>query len=189
MTAHGDDEQSAGEPILMSDFSQRKGRNMFTISRSVCINSSAASVWRVLSELESIHLWVEPIRRSWCEGSTTRGRDAIRICELGGNLRVKETIVDWVEGRSFAYTGEGAPLTKRAVNRWTVEERGSQSLVTTTAEVVVKGGIFGRILEPLFATVAGRMGSRSLASLKFYVESGTPYVGKAGNLLPIPAAC
>jgi carbon monoxide dehydrogenase subunit G len=162
---------------------------MFTISRSVCIDAPAASVWRVLSELESIHLWVEAIRHSHCEGSTTRGRDAVRVCELGGNLKVRETIVDWIEGSSFAYTGEGAPLTKRAVNRWTVEERGSQSLVTTTAEVALKGGIFGRILEPLFAAVAGRMGSRSLASLKFYVENGTPYAGKARDLLPVPAAC
>jgi hypothetical protein len=33
------------------------------------------------------------------------------------------------------------------------------------------------------------MGSRSLASLKFYVENGTPYGGKARDLLPIPAVC
>ena len=162
---------------------------MFTISRSVCIDAPASKVWQVLSQLESIHLWVEPIRHSYCEGSTTRGRDAVRVCELGGNLKVRETIVDWIEGRSFAYAGEGAPLTKRAVNRWTVEERGSQSLVTTTAEVALKGGICGRLLEPLFAAVAGRMGVRSLAGLKFYVENGTPYQGNARRLLPKPATC
>jgi len=162
---------------------------MFKASRSVCIDAPAAAVWKVLSALDSIHLWVEPIRHSYCEGSTRRGPDAVRVCELGANLRVRETIVDWIEGSSFAYEGEGAPLTRRAVNRWTVEDRGAQSLVTTTAEVVLKGGIFGRVLEPLFATVAGRMGSRSLASLKFYVENGTPYAGKARDLPPIPAVC
>lgn len=162
---------------------------MFTISRSVCVDAPASKVWQVLSQLEAIHLWVEPIRHSYCEGSATRGRDAVCVCELGGNIRVRETIIEWVEGKSFAYSGEGAPLAKRAINRWAVEERGSQSLVTTTAEVVLKGGIFGRILEPLFAVVAGRMGVRSLAGLKFYVENGTPYVGTARRLLPIPAAC
>jgi hypothetical protein len=55
--------------------------------------------------------------------------------------------------------------------------------------VVLKGGIFGRILEPLFAVVAGRMGMRSLAGLKFYVENDNPYAGNACSLLPIPAAC
>jgi hypothetical protein len=162
---------------------------MFKASRSVCIDAPAATVWKVLSELDSIHLWVEPIRHSYCEGSTRRGPDAVRVCELGANIRVRETIVNWIEGRSFAYEGEGAPLTERAVNRWTVEERGSQSLVTTTAEVVIKGGVMGRLLEPLFAAVAGRMGSRSLASLKFYVENGAPYTGRARDLLPIPVAC
>lgn len=162
---------------------------MFTISRSVCIDAPASKVWQVLSHLEAIHLWVEPIRHSYCEGSATRGRDAVRVCELGGNIKVRETIVEWIEGKSFAYSGEGAPLAKRAVNRWTVEECGSQSLVTTSAEVDLKGGIFGRLLEPLFAVVAGRMGVRSLAGLKFFVETGKPYAGDARRLLPIPAAC
>ena len=51
---------------------------------------------------------------------------------------------------------------KRAINRWRVEDRGAQTLVTTFAEVELKGGIFARLLEPLFAAVARRMGSRSL---------------------------
>lgn len=48
---------------------------------------------------------------------------------------------------SFAYGGEGAPLMKRAVNRRRVEERGSQTLVTTSVEVELKGGSFGRLLR------------------------------------------
>ena len=129
---------------------------MFTISRSVCIDASASRVWKVLSELESIHVWVESIRRSYCVGERARGVDAVRICELSDDVAVRETIVEWVEGRSFAYAGEGAPMMKRAVNRWTVEDRGSQALVTTTAEVELKGGLFGRLLEPLAAAVAKR---------------------------------
>lgn len=48
-----------------------------------------------------------------------------RVCELGRNIAVRETI-----GESFAYTGEGAPLMKRALNRWSVEAHGAQTLVT-----------------------------------------------------------
>jgi uncharacterized protein YndB with AHSA1/START domain len=162
---------------------------MFTISRSVCIDAPASTVWRVLSDLNSIHLWVAPIRRSYCEGGTTRGRGAVRVCELAGNVTVRETILEWDEGLSFAYAGEGAPLMKRAINRWSVEERGAQSLVTTSAEVVIKGGIFGRVLDPLFAAVADRMGGRSLAGLKFFVENGEPFAGNARDLLPIPGVC
>jgi carbon monoxide dehydrogenase subunit G len=162
---------------------------MFTVSGSVCIDAPAAKVWEVLSALDTIHRWVAPIRRSHCEGETNRGANAVRVCELGGNVVVRETIVDWVEGQSFAYTGEGAPLMKRALNRWSVEARDAQCLVTSTAEVVLKGGILGRLLDPLFAAIALRMGRRSLATLKYYVETGRPFAGKARALLPIPAAC
>ena len=162
---------------------------MFTISRSVCIDASASKVWRVLSDLESIHVWVESIERSYCVGEHTRGVDAVRVCHIGGSFTVRETIVDWVEGESFAYVGEGAPLMKRAINRWRIEARGSQTLVTTSAEVELRGGFFGRMLDPLFASVAGRMGARSLAGLKYLVENGRPYPGNMRKLLPVPSVC
>lgn len=162
---------------------------MFTISRSVCIDAPVSTVWRVIADLESIHVWVEPIRRSYCEGTTTSGLDAVRVCHLDGHVTVRERIVDWIEGRTFAYEGQGAPLMKRAVNRWSVEERGTQTLVTTLAEVEIKGGVFGRLLEPIVAPIAKRMGSRSLAGLKYFVERGVPHKGSARKLLPIPGAC
>jgi carbon monoxide dehydrogenase subunit G len=162
---------------------------MFEISSSVCIDAPVSTVWQILSDLESIHVWVQPIRHSYCEGDLNRGLNAVRVCELGGNITVKETIVEWVEGKAFAYAGEGAPLMKRAINRWSVEERGSQTLVTSSAEVVLKGRIFGRLLDPLFAAVARGMGARSLAALKFFVENGRPFAGNARKLLPIPTAC
>jgi hypothetical protein len=34
-----------------------------------------------------------------------------------------------------------------------------------------------------------RMGQASLASLKYLVEHGTPYEGKATRLLPAPSGC
>ena len=37
---------------------------MFTISRSVCVDASASKVWGVLSNLDSIHVWVESIKRN-----------------------------------------------------------------------------------------------------------------------------
>ena len=82
---------------------------MFTISRSLCIDASASKVWGVLSDLKSIHVWVESIKRSYCVSERKRGVDAVRVCHVDGNFTVRETIVDWVEGESFAYLGEGAP--------------------------------------------------------------------------------
>jgi hypothetical protein len=112
---------------------------------------------------------------------------AVRVCELKQGT-VVETILEWDEGRSFTYQGEGAPMMKRATNRWTVEPRGSQTLVTSTAEVELKGGVVGLLLQPLVKIVASRMGARSLASLKYLVEQGHPYAG--GHRLALaPTAC
>ena len=109
------------------------------VSASVCINAPASKVWAILSELDSIHTWNESILRSYCETENNRGVDAVRVCELGGNVTVRETIIAWEEGQSFTYTGQGVPLVKRAVNTWSVLERGQQTLVTSSAEVEVKG--------------------------------------------------
>lgn len=160
---------------------------MLKMTGSVCIDAPAAAVWAVLSDLESIHLWVQSIRHSYCPAQN-RGVGAMRVCELK-QATIRETIVEWDDGRSFGYRGEGAPILKNATNLWTVEARGTQTLVTSSAEVVIKGGFLGRLLEPLVRVLAGRLGAQSLAALKYFVEHGHPYPGKAHELAPAPAIC
>jgi carbon monoxide dehydrogenase subunit G len=154
---------------------------------SVCINATAADVWAVLSDIASIERWVPLIQRSYCP-EQSRGVGAMRVCELK-QATLRETIIAWDEGRSFTYRGEGAPMLKTAINTWSVEPRGEQSLVTSAAEVELKGGFAGRLLEPLMKAMATRMGAQSLASLKYFVEHGEPYVGNVRELLPAPVAC
>jgi hypothetical protein len=160
---------------------------MLKMIGSACIDAPVAAVGAVLSDLESIHLWVESIRHSYCPAQR-RGIGAMRVCKLR-QATLRETIVEWDEGRSFKYRGEGAPMMESATNRWSVEARGDQTLVTSTAEVVLKGGFWGSLLEPLVRTLAARLGAQSLASLKYLVEHGHPYPGKARELGPAPAPC
>jgi carbon monoxide dehydrogenase subunit G len=162
---------------------------MIKISGSVCIDAPVSSVWTVLSELESIHVWADPIERSYCVGEHTRGVDAVRVCQLRGNVTVKETIVAWEEGKSFGYVAEGVPLMKRATNFWRVEERGAQTLVTASSELELKGGVFGRLLEPVLVPIVKRMVPNSLPGLKYLVENGKPYTGSTRKLLPVAASC
>jgi hypothetical protein len=157
------------------------------MTSSVCIDAPVSAVWAVLSDLDAIHVWVDSIVHSHCP-DRDRGIGAVRLCELKQGT-VRETIVEWDEGRSFAYRGEGAPMMKHAINRWSVEACGTQTLVTTTAEVALKGGVFGVLLQPLVRLVAGRMGARSLASLKYLVEEGHPYTGDPRRLAVAPSGC
>ena len=113
---------------------------------------------------------------------------AVRLCELQQGT-IRETIVHWEEGKSFKYRGEGTPMMKQATNHWSVQAHGTQTIVTTTAEVELKGGIFGVSLQPLVRMMASRMGARSLSSLKYLVEHGEPYRGNPRRLAPAPATC
>ena len=160
---------------------------MITMTASVCIDAPVAEVWAVLADLEAIPRWVPAIKRAHCPAERS-GVGASRVCELN-QATILETVVDWEEGRSFRYRGEGAPMMKTATNLWEVEARGAQTLVTSTAEAELKGGLFGRLLEPLAGVVFRRLGANSLASLKYLVEHGHPYEGPSHKLLPIQSAC
>jgi hypothetical protein len=79
---------------------------------------------------------------------------------------------------------------KRATNVWSVHPEGAnQSLFKTEAEVELKGGLFGRLLEPVMALAFRRMGSNSLAAFKYLVETGRPYTGRHSDLPRAAATC
>lgn len=163
---------------------------MIKLSTSVCINAAAEVVWERLSALEDIQLWSEPVLRATCDGEVARGVGAERTCELAGKLTIKERWTAWDEGRSFKYEGSGIPLVKRASNYWSVQPQGErQALLVSEAEIELKGGLFGRFLEPTMITRMRRMGAQSLAAFKFLVENGRPYEGHHAELPPAPTAC
>jgi hypothetical protein len=160
---------------------------MLTMAATACIDAPVEKVWSVLANLEGIHLWVRAIRHSYCPDQS-RGVGALRVCELK-QATVRETVVEWNEGRSFKYRGEGAPLMKAATNLWSVQARGTQTLVMSSVEVTFKGGILGRLLELLMKPLLRRFGRQSLASLKYFVERGRSYEGPLRSLPSAPASC
>lgn len=159
---------------------------MMKLRRTVCIEAPVERVWQVLSNLPAISPWVPAIRHAHCP-EQARGVGAMRVCELE-RFTVRETIVAWHEGRSFTYQGVGAPMMRRAQNTWSVEAHDGMTLVTSEAEVTIKGGVLGLLLQPLVTLMSARLGDQSLASLKYLVEHGHPApVGQA--LLRGPVSC
>ena len=114
---------------------------MLKMSGTVCIDALAGRVSAALSKLESIHLWSGSIRRSYCVGEHARGVDTVRVCELGGNSAIRETVVAREEGTSFTYTGEDIPFVQWASNRWCVEDLGDQTIVTSSSEACSKAAL------------------------------------------------
>jgi len=97
--------------------------------------------------------------------------------------------VDWEEGQSFKYEGFGLPMVKCACNRWSVRPEGEKTLLMSEAEVEIKGGFFGRLLEPFMKLMIRRMAPRTLASFKYLVETGRPFKGKPSELPRISSIC
>jgi hypothetical protein len=83
----------------------------------------------------------------------------------------------------------GVPLMKRATNTWSVYPRGDKTLLTSRAELVLKGGIFGQFIEPVMMLMMRRMAPDSLAAFKYLVENGRPYAGKHSELPRAPISC
>jgi hypothetical protein len=162
---------------------------MIRIFTSVCIEAPADVVWAQLAKLEDIQLWSEPVLHAYCTGAVTQGVGAERVCTLVGNTTITERWVAWDEGRSFTYEGSGIPLIQRAVNRWSVIPQGECALLTSEAEVTIKGGVLGRILEPILGPLMRRMAPNALAGFTYLVEHGYPYDGKASELPRVPATC
>ncbi len=120
----------------------------------------------------------------------TRGVGAERTCDLRGGITITERWPAWEEGHSFTYEGFGIPLVAHARNQWTVRpESDGRTLLTSDAEVVLKGGFVGRLLGPFLARQIKRLTPRTLAALAYLVEHGEPANVKHRRLPRIPVAC
>jgi hypothetical protein len=162
---------------------------MIALRSSVCIEAPAVQVWDRLARLEDIRLWSEPILDAHCAEGLDHGIGAERTCRLAGGMTVRERWLAWEEGRSFTYEGVGVPLVARARNTWTVQPEGARTLLTSDAEVILKGGRLGRLLEPVVALQVRRMGTRTLAAFKYLVEHDEPPRVRHAKLAPAPTVC
>ena len=156
---------------------------------SACIKAPKEKVWQVLSDVSNVHLWVGPILSAHCEGRQTRGVGTTRVCQLQGNMQITETWIAWDEGHSFTYQTFETAWMKSAKNTWSMEAINGDTLLTTESEIILKGGIVGKLFEPLMLMMSKSMGANSLAAFKHLVEVGRPYKGNFSSLPRVPIEC
>lgn len=162
---------------------------MLRLKISACIESSPEQTWAVLSNIENISDWAEPVLSARCTSVERKGIGAERVCDLQGNIQISEKWIEWQEGRSFTYQGYGLPLVEEATNTWSIVPSKGKSLLVSQSTIKLKGGIWGRLLEPLMKLLSRRMAADSLAAFKYLVENGHPYRGKFSSLPRVPALC
>ncbi len=83
----------------------------------------------------------------------------------------------------------GIPLVAHAKNEWTVRPERDQTLLVSQAEVVLKGGLLGRLVEPIVRRQIKRIASRTLAAFKHLVEHGEAARVRHATLPRVPTAC
>jgi len=162
---------------------------MIKIKVTACIDASPKATWDVLSDLESISLWSEPVLLAQCHGAQKQGVGAERICHLGKRVVITERWTSWEEGESYTYEGFNLPLVKSARNTWSVKADNGKTLLTSQSYIVLKGGMFGKLLEPLMLFISNKMAADALAAFKYLVENGKPYEGKHSLLPRVSAVC
>jgi len=159
------------------------------LKMTACIDAPKEKVWEVLADIANVHLWVAPIISAHCKNDELNRVGTIRTCNLKGNMTIQEKWIEWNEGDSYTYQAFGAPLIKSAKNKWSVKFINGKTLLTTESLVELKGGIFGKILEPLMTLASKRMGNDSLAAIKYLIETGEPYKKKFSRLPRAPITC
>lgn len=162
---------------------------MLKITSTACIDAPVEKAWAVLSDLEKISDWSEEILSASCNGLIKKGLGAERDCLLKNNITIRERVTLWDEGNVFSYEGENIPLVKTAKNTWSVKSENGKTLLLTESEIVMKGGIFGRLLDPLMYVIAVKMSGKTLAAFKYLVENGRPYEGKYSRLPRVSSIC
>ncbi len=161
------------------------------LKATACIEASKEKTWEYLSDVSNINLWVDSIATSPCEGTRTRGIGTVRVCGLQGGKTAKEEFIAWNEGNSYTYQALEipVPIMKQAKNTWSVTSVNGKTLLTAEPEVVLKGGVFGKLLGLIMRPMIQKEMTQVLASFKYLVENGKPYEGKVSDLSRAPVAC
>ena len=149
---------------------------MLLIETTIDIDAPADEVWRKLAKLDDVQSWVRSVKKSYYSSDQTEGVGAERTCEVQGFGTLREKIVQWRDGESFAYTAEGMPsVVKHAQNTWRIEpisER--QTRVRSRIQMETRYGIIGAMMGKLMMKPQiSRLMKEATASFKDFVERPT----------------
>lgn len=162
---------------------------MIYLENRICIEANIDQVWAHLSDLEKVNLWVPEIQVAKCPVGREKGLHAKRICKLKNNITIEEEWLSWNELNSFSYIAKGMPVINSAINSWELIQENGKTLVISKAEIDLGTGLLNNILSYFMKPYMRKMGPRTLALLKYWIEEGVPYSGKASHIPPGPMTC
>ena len=131
---------------------------MAIVQRNVQIKASPQATMALLSDASRWPDWypgmteirvVEPFPEKG-------GKAVFKVKSAGISMQITETVLDYQPGKLQLFEMEGM-LSGQA--RWEVTPEGDGTMLTTTFDYVLPGGVFGRIADTL---IVKRMNAKSL---------------------------
>lgn len=99
------------------------------------VGAPAAAVWKRLADYGRIAEWAGAVDHSSLMTARADGVGASRRIQTGSTVLL-ENVVEWEPESALAYELVGLPpVVSKAVNRWSLEPAGDQTLITLTVEV------------------------------------------------------
>lgn len=82
-----------------------------TIKKTIRIRASKDKVWRKISNIAGLPVWVVDVKKTTYLSKKRKGIGAIRLITFEDDSEIEEHIVAWKNGESFTYIAtEGLPL-------------------------------------------------------------------------------
>jgi uncharacterized protein YndB with AHSA1/START domain len=89
----------------------KKSFHTDTVKKTITINASKEKVWRKVSNIVGLPLWVIDVKKTTYLSKKRRGVGAIRKITFKDGNNIEEHIVAWKEFEYFTYIAtEGLPL-------------------------------------------------------------------------------
>ncbi len=146
---------------------------MASFTKSITIQASRTEVWTVLSDIGIIAQWNPSVVKSRTTSTEEVGLGASRRCELGGKNYLDEDVVEWEPEKTLTMRIIATNLPfKRADIRFSLEERGRDTVVLVSPDYELKFGVLGHILDLCIVRRQYQKGMKDLLlGLKQFVEN------------------
>src|SRR5580765_2057912 len=131
---------------------------MAHVHRSVAIKASPEETMAFLSDAGRWPDWYPGLTEVHVVGPFPEkgGKVSFKVKSAGMSMQITETVLDYQPGKLQLFQMEGM-LSGQA--RWELIREGDGTVLTTTFDYVLPGGVFGRIADAL---IVKRMNTKSL---------------------------
>jgi uncharacterized protein YndB with AHSA1/START domain len=141
-----------------------------TVSRTLQLPESPATVWKVLTDFGAISAWAPNVDHSCLLSRRTAGVGTVRRIQTGRNT-LRETVQIWEPDTELSYTIAGLPKAVHSVtNTWHLEPAGTRTNATLRSEIVPGPRPPHRLVSAVVARVLAKASEQMLGGLAAYLN-------------------